>query len=206
MGKHSQCQLWLCVALSAAALPLAGCTRVHKADLTPLDKAGAWVTDITKLRALNINDNEVQELIAARENGLSEQACLELIRMDHDRKQSFTNGRDAASLVNAGMMEPAILELAQLNELSAYGGEAQAMRLAGLSDDVVMAIAHRRVAGLPTLSGPEAAALKNAGYSNSQVLAEINKGTTDAQAASIVAHHNAAGGHGFVRISGRRRR
>ena len=198
---------WLLLALMAAGLPLSGCNKIRSADLTPLDKAGVWFNDVEQLRALNISDAEVQQLVAARQGGLSDQACLELIRIAHGRNQRFADGHAVSSLVGAGMQEASVLELARLGQLGLQTGEAQAMRLARLSDRVILAVAHRRAAGQPSLSGPAAAALQNAGLTENQILAEINRGTTDAEVDAMIARRNAAAaGHGFVRQTGRRHR
>src|SRR5205085_2675178 len=107
----------------------------------------------------------------------------------------------------AGMQEDSVLALARLNQLGLQTGEAQAMRLAHLSDRVILAIAERRAAGTPSLSGPTAAALQNAGLTEEQILAEIARGTTDAEANATIARRNAAAANrGFVRQSRRSRR
>ncbi len=194
-------------ALMAAGLSLSGCNKIRKTDLTPLDKAGIYFQDAGQFRALNVTDAEVQELIAARQGGVSDQTCLELTRIARERKQPFVDGQGASSLLGAGMQEGTMLELARLNQLGLQTGEALAMRLAHLSDQVILAIAQRRAAGMPTLSGPTAVALQNAGYSEDQILAEINRGTTDADANAMIARRNtAAASQGFVRQARRRHR
>jgi hypothetical protein len=183
---------WLLLAVMAAGLSLTNCSKMHKADPTPLDLAGVWFQDIQPFRDLNVTDAEVQEMVAARQGGISEQACLELIRIAHGRKQLFTDGNAASTLLAAGMREASVLELARLNQLGPQTGEAQALSLAHLSDQVILAIAQRRATGMPTLSGPTAAALQNSGFSEEQILAEINRGTTDADADAMIARRNAA--------------
>jgi hypothetical protein len=198
---------WLLPALMAAGLSLSGCNKIRKTDLTPLDKAGIYFQNVDLFRALNVTDAEVQELIAARQGGVSDQTCLELIRIAHERKQSFVDGQGVSSLLGAGMQEATVLELDRLNQLGLQTGEALAMRLAHLSDRVILTIAQRRAAGMPALSGPMAAALQNAGFTEDQILAEINRGTTDADANAMIARRNtAAASQGFVRQPRRRRR
>jgi hypothetical protein len=197
----------LLLALMAAVFSLSGCNKVHKTDLTPLDKAGILLQDAGQFRALNITDAEVQELVAARQGGVSEQACLELMRIARGRNQPFVDGNAASALVGTGMKEATVLELGRLNQLGLQTGETQAMFLAHLSDQVILAIAHRRAAGMPTLSGSTAAALQNDGSTEDQILAEINSGTTDAAANAMIARRNAAAAsQGFVRQPPRRRR
>ncbi len=53
------------------------------------------------------------------------------------------------------------------------------MRLAGLSDQVILAVARRRAAGKPVLSGPSLTQLKNAGWNEAELLSLIDRGATD---------------------------
>ena len=85
------------------------------------------------------------------------------------------------------------MTLAHLNELGPFAGEAQAMKLAGLSDEVILALARRRSAGEPVLSSAKAAGLRNAALTNAQILDDVNRGMTDAQADAIIAQHERAG-------------
>ena len=113
--------------------------------------------------------------------------------------------RPSRAWVSAGVQQDSVLELARLNQLGLWSGEAEALRLSGLSDQVVLAVARRRAAGQPSLSSPKIAALKNAGLNETQIPADINNGVSDAQADRIIAERNYAnGGHTFV--SQRRRR
>ena len=95
-----------------------------------------------------------------------------------------------------------MLELARLNQLGLWAGEALALRLSGLSDQVILAVARRRAAAQPVLSSVKVSALKNAGLNEAQILADINSGISDQQADKIIAERNyAAGGHSFVRAA-----
>jgi len=143
---------------------------------------------------------------AARQGGLSDQTFLDLVRIAHGRNQPFVDGNATASLIPAGMQEDTVVDLARLDQLGPHTGEIQAMRLAHLSDRVILAIAMRRAAGQPSLSGPGAAALQNIGFTPEQILAQISAGTTDPEANAIVARRNAAAASsGFVRQPRRRR-
>jgi hypothetical protein len=84
-------------------------------------------------------------------------------------------------------------------------GEAQIMKLAGLSDEVILALARRRNAGQPALSSAKAAALRNVQLTNAQILDAVNRGTTDAQADAIIAQRTRAA-KTFIRQRGTRRR
>ena len=165
-----------------------------------------YFNNVEELRQLSVTDSEVAQLVSARQAGVTDESCVELVHIAHMRHQLFTDGQAVAGLVGAGLAENTVLELARLNQLGLWSGEAQALRLSGLSDTVILAIARRRAAAQPVLSGPKVAALKNAGLNETQILGEINSGISDEQADRIVAERNyAAGGHSFVR-QGRRRR
>jgi hypothetical protein len=166
-----------------------------------------WVNSVEQLRQLKISDAEVQQLVLAHQAGLTDAACIELVRISHARQEIFASGQAAGGLLGAGFHEDSVLELARLNQLGAWSGEAQAMRLAGLSDEVVLAVAKRRAAGQPVLSSRKIADLQNAGLTQNEIIAQINRGATDADADEIVARRNyAAGGHSFVHQRGMRRR
>ena len=191
--------------LLLAALALAGCSKFHRTDMKPLDQAGMYFTDVEQLRQLGVSDSEVPQLFLVRHAGVTDATCIELVRIAHARHQPFTDGQAVAGLVSAGVAEKSLLELAQLNQLGLWSGEAQVLRLSGLSDQVILAVARRRAAGQPVLSSMKVSALKNAGLNDTQILADINSGVTDEQADRIIAERNdAAGGHTFV--SQRRRR
>jgi hypothetical protein len=103
------------------------------------------------------------------------------------------------------MNESAVIELVRLDQVTSFAGEAAAMRLAGLSDEVVLGVARRRAKGETVVAGARLAELRDAGYSNAQLLAALDRGMTDKQADEAIARHNyALGGHSFVK-QGRRR-
>ena len=79
-----------------------------------------------------------------------------------------------------GRRKQTVLELARLNQLGPWAGEARAMRLAGLSDKIILAVAQRRSQGLTVLSGEKLGELKNTGVSDAMILEMIQKGDSDA--------------------------
>ncbi|MGA8767206.1 MAG: hypothetical protein WB559_09310, partial [Candidatus Acidiferrales bacterium] len=83
--------------------------------------------------------------------------------------------------------EETILELAKLNQLGLGAGELQAMRLAGLSDAILLEVARHRAAGKPVLAGASLASLKNAGVRELTLLELARRGVPDSQAAAIIA-------------------
>ena len=192
--------------LALALFLVPGCKQLKPTDTRPLDQAGMWFNSIEQLKALKITDADVAELVKARQAGLSDAACIELLRLARNRNQPFDTGEVVAGLRRVNLSEDTILELARLNQLGLWAGEAQAMRLAGLSDQVVLAVARRRASGQPALSGPSLVQLKNAGMNEAELLRLLDRGTTDQEAAQMLAaHQRAMTPSGFIRQRGRRR-
>ena len=191
--------------LFALLLPLAACKRVEQTNTQPLDEAGMWSNSVNELRTLNVSNAEIGELTKARQGGLSDPSCIELIKLARSRRQPFSGGQPIADLLAAGSSEQTVVELARLDQLGLWAGEAQALRLAGLSDKVILAVAQRRSRGLPVLSGGKLAGLKNSGASDAVILDFVQKGITDEQASNYIAHREHTTGTGWV-YQGRARR
>jgi len=165
-----------------------------------------WFRSIEELKELAITDVEVAELAKARQAGVTDAGCIELLRLARQRHQGFASGDAIAGLRQVDVTEATILELARLDQIGLWAGEAQAMRLAGLSDQILLGVARRRAAGQTTLSGPSLVRLKNAGLSEVDLLNFIERGTTDEQAEQMLAaHQRAMTPSGFIRQHGRRR-
>ena len=174
--------------------------------MTPLDSAGMHPDSIEQLQKYQINDGEIQQVLIAGHAGMSEKGCVELIGLARSRHGVFAEGDAVANLLGAGMKESSVMELVRLNQLTAFAGEAAAMRLAGISDDVVLNVARHRSKGDAVLAGARLAELRDAGFSNAQLVAALDRGMSDKQANEAIARHNyTVGGHSFVRQSGRRR-
>ncbi|MHB8753482.1 MAG: hypothetical protein ACYC92_00765 [Candidatus Acidiferrales bacterium] len=171
----------------AATLLLAGCHRVMPTNTVPLDSTGMNFSAIQTLKSLDVTNAEVAQLVTAKQGGLSDNGCVALVRLARSRKEQFHTGEDVAQLFQAGVSEPTIIELAQLNQIGLWTGEAQAMRLAGISDRIILEEARRRAAGQPVLSGASLANFKNAGMSESALLALVRRGVPDSDARKIIA-------------------
>ena len=185
--------------LLAFLLLLSACKRAEQTDTAPLDQAGMWFNSVGELRTLNVSNAEIGELARARQAGLSDLSCINLIKLARSRQKPFADGQSIADLLSAGSSEQTVLELAHLNQLGLWAGQAQALRLAGLSDKVILAVAQRRSQNLPVLSGKRLGELKNAGVSDAAIQDMVQKGVTEEQALYYIAQRQrAAGGHGFV--------
>jgi len=177
---------WLPAALALSIL-LAACRHIVPVDTVPLDQAGMSYDAIQQLRALDITAPEVADLARARAGGLSEGSCLEAVRIFHGRHQAFHAGEAMAGLAGAGMSEASILDLARLDQLGPDAGEFQAMRLAGLSDAIVLEVARHRAAGQPVLAGASLARLRNSGLRDATLLELARRGVPDSETPAILA-------------------
>lgn len=192
-------------AWAASLLLLAGCGKVRQTNMSALDAAGMHPDSLEQLQEYQISSDEIQQVLTAGRGGMSERGCVELVRMAHSRHRVFVEGDAIAGLLGAGIKESSVMELVRLDQLTAFAGEAQAMRLAGLSDDVVLDVARHRAKGEAVLTGARLAELRDAGFSNAQLVAALDRGITDKQANEAIDRHNyAVGGHSFVRQHGRR--
>jgi hypothetical protein len=185
--------------LLASVLLLSSCKPAQKGDTDQAEQMAMWLDSVPQLKSLNVSNAEIGELNIAHQAGMTDPSTVVLIRLARDRKQPFADGHSIADLLNAGASEQTILELARLNQLGIWSGEAQAMRLAGLSDKVILAVAQRRSKGLPALSGEKLAELKNSGASDAVILEMVEKGASEKTVTDYIAARNrAAGGHSFV--------
>ncbi len=175
----------------------------RQADTKPLDEAGMGYTHLQELQDLDLTDLEALELAKARNAGISEFNCVELVRIARSRKQPFAAGDAITTMRRAGISENVVMELAHLNQLTLWAGEAAAIRYAGFSDTAVLEVNRRRAQKRPVLSGPSLARLKNAGYSEEQILSLVRSGSTDDQVDNIIATRRASEGASTFRRSPR---
>jgi hypothetical protein len=199
---------WPTAALACLPALLAGCHSHPLTDYRQLDKAGMWSSGIEDLKKLNVSDAEVNQLVALKNSGLSDDMCLELVSAAHNHRHPFTSAAAAKSLNGAGFADGQILAIAKNDQLDSLSGDAVMLRLVGLSDATVQLLLERRMKGLPTLSSAEIGRLKNTELSDREIVARIQSGMTDAQADAeassrekALAHH----GTGFVHTRARRR-
>jgi len=80
-------------------------------------------------------------------------SCLSLPR---SHSQPFTGGQPIADLLAAGSSEQTVLELARMGQLGLWAGQAQAMRLAGLSRQSDFGRRAAQFAGLAGAFGSDA--------------------------------------------------
>ena len=165
----------------------AGCQNAHYLDTKPLEQAGMDFSSVQTVKAMNPTDVEIAELAKAKMGGLSDKTCIELFKMARSEGQPANFAEAAAGLLQAGMTEDEILELAKMKQMGLNYGELLAMRLTGLSDEVVMEVAWRHAAGRDALSGVSLARLKDTGLSQQALFELVHRGIRDDQVGGIVA-------------------
>ena len=176
----------LCLA-GGLSLMAVGCKHFQPLDTKPLDAAGVGYASIKKLEALKITSEEIPEISKMRSAGFSDDSCVSIVEIYHQRGTPFAAGDVVAGLEKAGAREATILELARMDQLGLGAGELQAMRLAGLSDAIILETAKHQAAGTPSLSGLSLGKLKNAGLRESTLLELEQRGIPDSAADQILA-------------------
>lgn len=194
------------VAVLAVSLAFfaAACHYEAPLDTKPLDAAGFTYSAIQELKALNITSTEISDIVKAREGGLSDEDCVNLVRLYHQRAKPFNVGPTVANFIQSGMREDKVLELGTLDQLGLGSGELLAMRLAGLSDEIVLEVARHRSAGKQVLSGVSLAGMRNAGLRNATIFELVHRDVRDSQANAILSlrRHGASDAEILRRFSG----
>ncbi len=168
------------------ACVFSACKGLDYVSTRPLDDTGFSYSAVQQLVALDVDKTEVPELVKAKNGDVSEQACIELVRAARSRKQRFASGAAVAGLHAAGVGDSAIVELAKLDLIGSWTGEAQAIRLIGISDRTLLAVAHRHAENKPTFSGNSLGRLKNAGIGEATIYELAVRGISDADVDTII--------------------
>jgi hypothetical protein len=170
----------------ALTIAAGGCKHIVPVDTTPLDVVGVNYDSIKELKGLKITTPEVAEIMKAKQGRMSDNGCVELLKIFRSRNVEFNAGDEVASLIQVGSSEDTILQLARMNQLGLGTGELQAMRLAGLPDEILLVVASHRAEGKPVLSGASLGSLKNTGLRVSTLLELAQRGIPDSQASAII--------------------
>jgi hypothetical protein len=173
-----------CLLMSAAVL--VGCQSISPLDTKPLDEAGMSYDAMRRLEAIKIQQTEILEVAKVRQAGIRDAECVRLVGIYHARKTPFEDGDAVAGLLEVGMSEPDVMELAELNQLGVGVGELQAMKLAGLSELIVMDVARAHAQGKPVLSGASLGRMKNAAIRGTTLLQLVKRGVPDSEADAIL--------------------
>lgn len=182
----------------------AGCKHMQPLDTKPLDAAGVSYASIKELVALNITPEEITEITKMRGGGFSDDGCVSIVEIYHQRGKPFSAGETVAGLTRASVSEDTILELAKMDQLGIGAGEFQVMRLAGLSDAIILEAAKHQAEGKPSLSGLSLGRLKNSGLRESTLLELERRGVPDSATDQILVlrRHRATDAEILRRFSG----
>lgn len=180
-------RITLAAAALVAAFALGACgSRSHAADTQPLDNSGMSYTAVKELNGMNVTGAEIPEILKAYNAGFTDEDCVRIVQVFHNRGQAFKNGDAVAGLVQSGLDGEMILSLANLKQLGPTYGEYEAMHLAGLSNSIILAVAQKRDDNEPVLSGASLAGLKNTGLRGSTLLELARRGVPDNEANAII--------------------
>jgi hypothetical protein len=189
-------------------LLLVGCEKKPTTNYLPLENSGLSSSTVDQLKKLNVTAVEIPQIITIKGLGLSDDACLAMVKDARSHGHVFSSGDSASNLVSAGYSEQDILSMAQSDQIDSISTEAITLKLIGLSATTVQTLVSRHLQGQPTLSSEEIGRLKNTGLSERQILEYINAGMTDEQAEKEVAARVAKRNHAntdFVRTRASRR-
>ena len=176
--------------LLVSLLPwVAGCERMTPLDTKPLDNAGMTYPAIKRLLALDITEAELAEVVKARSAGFPDDDCIEVVRIYHVRNRPFDGGDTIAGLLQSQLRADTVFDLASLDQLGVNAGELRLIRLAGLSDSIVLEVARHETAGKPVLSGAALSNMRNAGMRESILLELVRRGVPDSEGAVIIRLH-----------------
>ena len=175
---------------AALLIVCAGCSRLKPVDTSPLETSGMSYVAVQQLETLRISGSEVSEVAKARQGGFADVDCVEIVRIYRNRNRPFDAGDAVAGLAQVGVSDADILELASIDQLGLGWGELQAMKLAGMSDAIVMEEARQRARGKSVLSGATLAKLKNAGVRQSTLLQLVQRAVPESQARAILAYRH----------------
>jgi hypothetical protein len=196
----------LCILLGG--LLSAGCEKRPTINYLPLENSGLSSSTVDQLKKLNVTEVEIPQIVKVRGLGLSDDACLAMVKDARSHAHAFSSGDSVSNLVGAGYSEQDILGMAQSDQIDSISTEAITLKLIGLSAATVQTLVSRHLQGQPTLSSEEIGRLKNTGLSERQILEYINEGMTDEQAEKEVAARVAKRNHAntdFVRTRASRR-
>jgi hypothetical protein len=199
--RHPRFLLGVCV------LAAAGCHQHPLTDYRPLDQAGMFSSDIEQLKALNVSDPEIAQVVKMKHARISDDTCVELVSAAHVHKRIFLSAESASDLAGAGFTEQQILDIAHADQLDAISIDAVTLKLIGLSDSTVQLVLQRHLDGLPVMASAEISRLKNTGLTERQILDRIHAGMTDEQAEKEIKARESARNHkdtSFVRVRGRK--
>src|SRR5271170_8128343 len=166
----------LVVCILLGVLLAAGCEKHPTINYIPLEHSGLATGTVEQLKKLDVTDFEIAQIVKVKGLGLSDEACLALVKEARAHQHAFSSGDAASNLIGAGYTEQDVLNMAHVDQLDSIATEAITLKLIGLSAATVQTLVSRHLQGQPTLSSEEIGRLKNTGLSERQILEYINAG------------------------------
>ncbi len=169
----------LAAAVSLAALFLLSEACSKKPDTQSLDSAGIGYTVVQTLREMEITEEEVLEVVKAKQSGVSDAGCLELVKQARARGGPFAAGDEVQTLRDFDFTEQEVLEFARVGQLGLWVGEVKGLRLGNVGKPLILELTRQRAMRKPILSGVSIFRLRDAGYSEGQIQDFVREGLTD---------------------------
>jgi hypothetical protein len=192
--------------VSLLSFVVGGCKQHPLTDYRPLDQAGMGSDKVEQLKALNVSDLEIPQLVKMKNANVTDDTCVTLVSIAHQHQHLFTSADATANLAGAGYSEQQILDIAHTDHIDSISSEAVTLKLIGLSSSTVQYLLDRHLQGIPTMSSGQISRLKNTGLTENQILERIKGGMTDQQAEVEITRRETLRNHsnvGFVRVRGR---
>jgi hypothetical protein len=168
------------------ALGIAGCAKENEGVKSRLMQGGIGEASAKELSAMELTDEEVNNVIEAKKNGLEEASLVEMVSAMHKEKLPFIIGTETELLTKAGMSGTAITQLVQMGAIPRWADDIRALKEFGVSDVTVVELAKIRfVEDKEILSGGEYSRLKQFGMSDAGLLTFARKGGTPQQLETV---------------------
>src|ERR1700682_4213243 len=103
--------------LGVSLLLASGCQKHPLTDYRPLDLAGMFSGSIEQLKALNVSEAEIAQMVKLKQGGVSDDSCVALLSAAHSKQRLFNSADSVASLAGASYSEQQILEFARAGQL-----------------------------------------------------------------------------------------
>ena len=191
--------------IAVLALATSGCKRVLPVDTMPLDNVGMNFDSIQHLKALKISAAEIPEIAKAKQAGMPDSDCVQLLKVFRSRGVPFNAG-DAVAGLTSGWNQRGY-DFRACEDKSTWESASANFRRCGSRDFRMTLFSwwrHDHADGKPVLSGASLAGLKNTGLRESTLLDLAQRGVPDSQADAIISarRHGASDAEILRRFSG----
>lgn len=177
----------------AAALLFSACATEDEGVTNRLKQGGFSEQSASELSRMSPTNEEVDNLLKARANGIDDASLVSMVRSMHKNDLTFVIGTESELLVKAGVSPTSITQLVEMGAIPRWESDVRALKEFGVADVTIVEIAKTRfVDKKEVLSGGEYARLKQFGMTDAGLLDFVRKGGT-AQQLETVARELALG-------------